>query len=514
MRMAKVFHIFAVFCDQQYNNPAVKEEMARVLAFRGYKKTEMEGLSKLIGIGNTQDNQATAQHLEKVKKLYNSDDFEYKRLQKSKQSFLENSAKFYLQAAIHADRNGEDISSFIALWFGNVMDAGLNKAIESLMISVPACQLVPWINQLSSRLGENDAAFTPNLESIVLRVCESHPHHSLYPVIGLRITSGHDDVVKQRTAAGNKIWSILLKNDNIRALLKNIETFSTRSISVAHQKVAAKTKKWSFDQVPKRSWWMETLPTLNFPPPTLNIPIRPDGNYVLPSIVSVEREIAIASGLSAPKIIRCTANDGNKYTMLLKGGKDDLRQDAIMEQVFGQVNLFFSKNSDTRSRRLSIRTYKVIPLGSTGGIIEFVQNTLALMDYLQPAHKRYRPKDWDAAKAREMMKKSRAPPSTAADRYEAYLEIEKHVHPVLHMFFLDHFYSPEDWFTNRIRYIRSTAAISMLGYVLGVGDRHCNNILLDTKSGEVVHIDLGISFDQVSIITSQVQEKKILTDLG
>lgn len=497
-RSADIFHTFAVFCDQQYNNPNTTEEISRVSAFREYKKKEMEGLSKLVESGSTQERQVAAYHLEKVKKMYSTDDTEYKRLQLSRRTFLENSAMFYLQAAIHADRNGEDISSFISLWLGNVMDKGLNKAIANLVVVVPSAQFVPWINQLSSRLGETEAAFAPNLETIILRVCKDHPYHSLYSIIGLRMVVGkQDEIVKQRCNAGNHIWKLLLKTTDLTSLLNNVETFSSQCVNLAHQKVPPEKKKtWNFDQVSARSWWLKTLPTLNFTPPTIRVPVRPDCKYDIPSIVSLNRDIGIASGLSAPKIVKCTADNGQTYTMLFKGGKDDLRQDAIMEQVFDQVNLFFSKNAETRSRNLSIRTYKVIPLGPTGGIIEFVKDTIPLMDYLQPAHKRYRPQDWDASKAREVMRKYQT--KTTGEKYKAYLEIEKHIHPVLHMFFMDFFYSPEEWFTNRIRYIRSTAAISMLGYILGLGDRHCNNILLDTKSGEVVHIDLGISFDQVS----------------
>jgi len=35
------------------------------------------------------------------------------------------------------------------------------------------------------------------------------------------------------------------------------------------------------------------------------------------------------------------------------------------------------------------------------------------------------------------------------------------------------------------------ALASMLGYVVGLGDRHLSNILLDTVTAEIVHIDLG-----------------------
>lgn len=35
----------------------------------------------------------------------------------------------------------------------------------------------------------------------------------------------------------------------------------------------------------------------------------------------------------------------------------------------------------------------------------------------------------------------------------------------------------------------------MVGYVVGLGDRHTSNILLDPKTGEVIQIDFGMVFD-------------------
>lgn len=31
----------------------------------------------------------------------------------------------------------------------------------------------------------------------------------------------------------------------------------------------------------------------------------------------------------------------------------------------------------------------------------------------------------------------------------------------------------------------------MIGYVLGIGDRHVSNILIDEKTAELIHIDFG-----------------------
>jgi ataxia telangiectasia mutated family protein len=35
-----------------------------------------------------------------------------------------------------------------------------------------------------------------------------------------------------------------------------------------------------------------------------------------------------------------------------------------------------------------------------------------------------------------------------------------------------------------------------VGYIIGLGDRHSMNILLDEATAEVVHIDLGVAFEQ------------------
>ena len=53
----------------------------------------------------------------------------------------------------------------------------------------------------------------------------------------------------------------------------------------------------------------------------------------------------------------------------------------------------------------------------------------------------------------------------------------------------------EQWLKRRWQFTRSMAVMSMLGYVLGLGDRHPSNLLIHRLSGKLVHIDFGDCFE-------------------
>lgn len=48
---------------------------------------------------------------------------------------------------------------------------------------------------------------------------------------------------------------------------------------------------------------------------------------------------------------------------------------------------------------------------------------------------------------------------------------------------------------NLLNYIKSMAAWCCLGYIVGLGDRHLGNIMLNTKTGSVEHIDFDCLFE-------------------
>jgi len=72
---------------------------------------------------------------------------------------------------------------------------------------------------------------------------------------------------------------------------------------------------------------------------TVAPPLRSDGDYTSgddDAVVTIqdfaERFSITESGISRPKIIECRGSDGVTRKQLVKGG-DDMRQDAVMQQV-------------------------------------------------------------------------------------------------------------------------------------------------------------------------------------
>jgi ataxia telangiectasia mutated family protein len=168
-----------------------------------------------------------------------------------------------------------------------------------------------------------------------------------------------------------------------------------------------------------------------------------------------------------------------------------------MEQVFILVNRILQQNREANKRELSLRTYRVIPLQPLAGVLEWVQDAIPIGDYLHRAHERFNVGDITPKEARLIMKREfERAGSNPASKYKVYLEeISAHFRPVMRFFFQGATTTCQEWFAMRRRYIRSTAVSSIIGFVVGLGDRHLQNIMIDQQSGELIHIDLNMIFE-------------------
>ena len=102
------------------------------------------------------------------------------------------------------------------------------------------------------------------------------------------------------------------------------------------------------------------------------------------------------AGLNSLPSLRALSHALQTHPQLVKNN-DDLRQDAVMQQYFALVNALLAANAATARRRLCIATYTVVPFSSRAGVIQWVDNTVCLAEYLisadenvpTGAHERY-----------------------------------------------------------------------------------------------------------------------------
>jgi phosphatidylinositol kinase/protein kinase (PI-3 family) len=181
------------------------------------------------------------------------------------------------------------------------------------------------------------------------------------------------------------------------------------------------------------------------------------------------------------------------------------------------INNLLKQKSSTRKKNLSIRTYKVVPLAPQAGIVQWVDGTKPFGEILLEAYSRYLrnslidfsyfinriKSSWTPSVCREKMKTEQEKfGSTISSKLFVFQQISSHLPVIFGMVFFSLYRDPATWYQNRSKYMKSVATSSMGGYMLGVGDRHSQNLLFDEKTGEIIHIDLGIAFDQGKLLST------------
>lgn len=209
-------------------------------------------------------------------------------------------------------------------------------------------------------------------------------------------------------------------------------------------------------------------------------------------IAGFDDEIEVMTSLVKPKKITIRGTDGFGYTMMAKP-KDDLRKDSRLMEFNGLVNRLLSADDEARTRNLRIRTYSVVPLNEECGLVEWVPHLTGLRQILLLLYKQLAT-PMSLAEVRKCLPALEDP--LPAKRAVFVDKILPRHPPVLHRWFLVKFSEPQTWYSARLSYARTTAVMSMIGYILGLGDRHGENILLDSACGDCVHVDFNCLFNK------------------
>ncbi|OMJ14013.1 Serine/threonine-protein kinase atr [Smittium culicis] len=209
----------------------------------------------------------------------------------------------------------------------------------------------------------------------------------------------------------------------------------------------------------------------------------------IPTIESLNDEILVMSSLQKPKKIVILGSDGISYAFLCKP-KDDLRKDARQMEFNALINQVLSDDSDALKRSLKIKTYAVVPLNEDCGIIEWVPNTVSIQ---QTVNKMFAESN---IQINSSVIRGLLNAKTKTPELHFINNILKKYPPVLYRWFMKQFKTPEEWIESRKTFANSAAVMSMVGYIVGLGDRHCENILLDQVTGSVLHVDFSCLFEK------------------
>jgi len=211
-------------------------------------------------------------------------------------------------------------------------------------------------------------------------------------------------------------------------------------------------------------------------------------------IVTFQPNVRIIASKQRPRVVTMQGSDGNDHTFLLKGN-EDLRMDERVMQLFGLLNGLLAQDVDTSKLGLNIQRYAVVPLSGNSGLVEWVPNC----DTFNQLVKDYREKRNIPVLVEGRLMADMAPNydnQTIMQRLEAleYALEQTSGRDLQKILWLK---SPnsEVWLERRTTYTRSLATMSMVGYVLGLGDRHPSNIMIERSSAKVIMIDFGDCFE-------------------
>ncbi|KAF2165333.1 hypothetical protein M409DRAFT_55747 [Zasmidium cellare ATCC 36951] len=153
-----------------------------------------------------------------------------------------------------------------------------------------------------------------------------------------------------------------------------------------------------------------------------------------------------------PLLINFKTEGGEKYPLLFKTG-DDLRQDQLVVQIIALMDrLLLNENLD-----LKLTPYRILATSTLTGAVQFVPATAPVSNILQdPKYK--------ASILGYLRAHNPATPGTPS-----ILGVRK------------------DAMDN---YVKSVAGYCVVTYLLGVGDRHLDNLLIQ-EDGHFLHIDFG-----------------------
>jgi len=382
------------------------------------------------------------------------------------------------------------------------------EAVRSYTSKIPPAIWFSCMPQLVSRTGHGHRETLDVVTLVILKVLVAHPKQSVWHVAGLlqslipsRQALG-DDLVKRACA------SLGSHNVEDSAMLGDAKAFFRNLIDLAEAQHKEKRMQWKWPKgvdyrrfvVPMQG----VLAAIPRPAEASEPALSTSLSTVAQTEMFIQRfseTVDVASSKAKPKTVYLTTVCGRTIKFLCKQEKNgDLRKDARMMEFNTAVNRLFQADAEGRRRNLRLRTYAVVCLNEECGILEWVDNTAHLRHLIAEAHT-YHPRDYPTVNTKEIFHPFTEAQVSCADNLSELVKqyrtlILDNYSPCFHRWFLGAFPDPTAWFDARTAFTRSAAVWSAVGHVVGLGDRHTENVLIDTTGGECVHVDFDCVFDK------------------
>jgi FKBP12-rapamycin complex-associated protein len=211
-------------------------------------------------------------------------------------------------------------------------------------------------------------------------------------------------------------------------------------------------------------------------------------------IISLDSTFSVINSKQRPRKLTMHGSDGVAYAFVLKG-HEDIRQDERVMQLFGLCNTLLAHDSESYKRHLSIQRYPAIPLSQSSGLLGWVPNS----DTLHVLIREYRESRKILLNIEHRIMLQMAPDYdnlTLMQKVEVFgYALDNTTGQDLYRVLWLKSKSSEAWLNRRTNYTRSLGVMSIVGYILGLGDRHPSNLMLDRITGKIIHIDFGDCFE-------------------
>lgn len=384
------------------------------------------------------------------------------------------------------------------------MLAAVTSQMKKYSDRLPGFAFYTAFSQIVARIVHPNPAVIPLLIEIVAKVVIANPEQALWTLLAVVKSSSKDRALRGKQCLDRIQDHAKRATDGkeLKALITHGQKLSDQLLHVCEGNIQGKASTLSLSKdlgfVHKMAPCRLVVPlestlTASLPLAANNVDMRKHRAFSRDTVTisAFLDDVLVLNSLQKPRKIKIRGSDGNVYALLCKP-KDDLRKDQRLMEFNTMINRFLKKDAASSQRRLYIKTYSVTPLNEECGLIEWVDNLKTLREILLNAY-RQRNIILNYGELKMMLAEAcAAPKKTSIFTHH----IIPRFPPVFHEWFVDMFPEPGAWFAARLRYTRSCAVMSIVGHVLGLGDRHGENILFEQGNGGTFHVDFNCLFDK------------------